>query len=163
MQPTPVFLPGESQGQRSLVGTVYGVTQSWTRLKQFSSSSSGMDILVFPHSSVGKESTCNAGDPGSIPGLGRSSGEGKGYPLQYSDLENSMDCIIHGVIKSQTPLRNFHFHFHGYLIFDKAGKNIQWRKTVSSISGSGKLDSYVQKNEIGTFPNIIHKNKLKMN
>ena len=93
----------------------------------------------FPDSSVGKESTCNAGDPGSIPGLrrstgevigyplqyswasngqcrrpgwipglGRSSGEGKGYPLQYSGLENSMDCIVHGVTKSQTPLNNFH-------------------------------------------------------
>ena len=46
----------------------------------------------FPDSSVGKESACNAGDPGSIPGSGRSSGEGKGYPLQYSGLENSMDC-----------------------------------------------------------------------
>ena len=47
----------------------------------------------FPHSSVGKESACNAGDPGSIPGLGRSPGEGKGDPLQYSGLENSMDYI----------------------------------------------------------------------
>ena len=44
----------------------------------------------FPHSSVGKESACNAGDPGSIPGLGRSPGEGKGYSLQSSGLENSM-------------------------------------------------------------------------
>ena len=49
--------------------------------------------MGFPDSSVGKESACNAGDPGSIPGLGRSPGEGKGYPLQYSGLENSMDCI----------------------------------------------------------------------
>ena len=47
--------------------------------------------LGFPGSSAGKESTCNAGDPGSIPGSGRSPGEGKGYPLQYSGLENSMD------------------------------------------------------------------------
>ena len=46
----------------------------------------------FPDSSVGKGSTCNAGDLGSIPGMGRSPGEGKGYPLQYSGLENSMDC-----------------------------------------------------------------------
>ena len=44
-----------------------------------------------PYSSVGKESTCNAGDPGLIPGLGRSTGEGIGYPLQYSGLENSID------------------------------------------------------------------------
>ena len=94
----------------------------------------------FPHSSVGRESSCNAGEPGSIPGSGRSAGEGighplqyswvplvaqliknlhavwetwvrslgwedspeeeKGYPLQYSGLENSMDCIVHGVTKS---------------------------------------------------------------
>ena len=46
----------------------------------------------FPGSSIGKESTCNAGDPGSTPGSGRFPGEGKGYPLQYSGLENSMDC-----------------------------------------------------------------------
>ena len=42
---------------------------------------------------------------GSIPGLGRAPGEGKSYPIKYSGLENSMDCIIHGVAKSQTPLR----------------------------------------------------------
>ena len=47
--------------------------------------------LGFPDGSVGKESACNAGDPGSILGLGRSSGEGKSYPLQYSGLENSID------------------------------------------------------------------------
>ena len=64
--------------------------------------------MGFPDSSVGKESGCNAGDPGSIPGLGRSPGEGKGYPLKYSGLENSMDCIVHGVAKSRTRLSNFH-------------------------------------------------------
>ena len=48
-------------------------------------------------------------DLGLIPGLGRSPGERNGYPLQYSDLENSMDCIVHGVVKSQTQLSNFHF------------------------------------------------------
>ena len=100
--------------------------------------------LGFPDSSVGKESACNAGDPSSIPGLGRSTGEGIGYPLQYSwaslvaqlvknppamweswvrylgwedssgeekghtiqysGLENSMDCIVYGVAKSRTRL-----------------------------------------------------------
>ena len=55
-----------------------------------------------PDSSVGKESSCNAGNPGSIPGSGRSAGEGKGYPLQYSGLENSMDCVGHGVAESDT-------------------------------------------------------------
>ena len=59
--------------------------------------------------SAGKESACNAGDLGSIPGLGRSPGEGKGYPLQFG-LENSMDCIVHGVAKSWTQLSDFHFH-----------------------------------------------------
>ena len=54
------------------------------------------------YTSTGKESTCSAGDVGSIPGLGRSPGEGNGYPLQYSDLENSMDCTVHRVAKSQT-------------------------------------------------------------
>ena len=56
----------------------------------------------FPGSSAGKESACNAEDLGLIPGLGRSLEEEKGYPLQYSGLENSMDCIAHGVIKSWT-------------------------------------------------------------
>ena len=94
----------------------------------------------FPDSSVGRESTCNAGDPSSIPGLGRSAGEGIGYPLQYSWsslvaqqvknlsamwetwvqslgwedlLENSMDCIVHGVTKNRTGLSDFCFHFQG--------------------------------------------------
>ena len=57
----------------------------------------------FPGGSPGKESTCNTGDLGSIPGLGRSPGGGKGYPLQNSGLENSMElCIVHGVAKSRT-------------------------------------------------------------
>ena len=65
----------------------------------------------FPDSSAGKESACNAGDPGLILGLGRSPGEGIGYPLQYSGLENSMECRVHGVTKSQTWLSDFHFHW----------------------------------------------------
>ena len=69
-------------------------------------------FLGFPIGLAGKESTCNAGDLGLIPELGRSPGEEKGYPLQYSGLENSMDCVIHGVAKSQTQLSDFHFHFH---------------------------------------------------
>jgi len=56
----------------------------------------------FPCGSAGKESACSVGDLGSIPGLGRSPGEKIGYPLQYSGLENSMDCIVHGVAKSRT-------------------------------------------------------------
>ena len=53
------------------------------------------------------QSTCNAGDLGLIPGVGRSLGEGKGYPLQYSGLENSIDCIVHGVAKSRTRWATF--------------------------------------------------------
>ena len=67
------------------------------------------NTMGFPDSSVGKESACNAGDPGLIPGSGRSPGEGLGYPLQYSGLKNSMDCIVHGAAKSWTRLSNFHF------------------------------------------------------
>ena len=58
--------------------------------------------LGFSGWSVGKESTCNAGDLGVIPGLGRSPGEGNGNPPQYSCLENSMDCIVREVAKSHT-------------------------------------------------------------
>ena len=58
--------------------------------------------MGFPCGPTGKESACNAGDLGLILGLGRSPGEGNSYPLQYSGLENSMDCIVHGVAKSQT-------------------------------------------------------------
>ena len=64
--------------------------------------------LGFPDCSAGKESACNAEDLGSIPGLRRSPGEGKGYPLQYSSLENSMDCIVYGVAKSRTQLNDSH-------------------------------------------------------
>ena len=68
-------------------------------------------FLGFPCGSSGKESACNAGDLGLIPRLGRSPGEGKGYPLHYSGLENSMNCMVHGVTKSQAQLSDFHFHF----------------------------------------------------
>ena len=74
-----------------------------------------MHSLGFPCGSAGKESAYNAGDLGLIPGLGRSPGEGKGYPLQCSSLENSMDCIFHGVPKGRTQLSNFHFHFHAFI------------------------------------------------
>ena len=70
----------------------------------------------FPGGSDGKASACNAGDLGSIPGLGMSPGEGNGNPLQYSCLENSKDrgdwqAIVHAVTKSQTWLNDLHFHF----------------------------------------------------
>ena len=67
-------------------------------------------MKYFPDCSVGKEAVCNAGDPNSISGLERSAGEGIGYPFQDSSLETSMDCIVHGVAKSWTKLRDFQFN-----------------------------------------------------
>jgi len=66
-----------------------------------------MDVSLkgFPDSSVDKESACNAGDPGLILGFERSPGEEKSYPLQYSGLENSTDCIVHGVAESDSTER----------------------------------------------------------
>ena len=67
--------------------------------------------------SAGKESACKAGHLGSIPGLGRSPGEGKAYSLQYSGPENSVDCIVHGVTERGTQLSGFHCHFiYTYMI-----------------------------------------------
>ena len=104
-QPTPVFLPGESHGQRNLAGySPWGCKES-NMTEQLS--------LCFPCGSAGKESACNAGNLGSISGLGRSPGEGKGYPLQYSGLENSMDrgtwqATVHGVTESDMTERLLH-------------------------------------------------------
>ena len=67
-------------------------------------------LLGFPHGSAGKESTCNVGDLGLIPELGRCPGEEKGYPLHFSGLGNSMDYTVHGITKSRTQLSNCHFH-----------------------------------------------------
>ena len=71
------------------------------------------EVQGFPCGSAGKDSACDTGDLGLIPGLGRSPGDRKGYPMQYSGLENSMDCIVHGVAKSQRRLSNFHFLSQG--------------------------------------------------
>ena len=77
--------------------------------------------MGFPCGSAGNEPACNAGDLGSIPELGRSPGEGKGYPLQYSGRETSMDCIIHGITKTWTRLSNFYWVspcLYTYIHFD---------------------------------------------
>ena len=71
-------------------------------------------LTGFPCGSAGKESACNAGDLGLIPGFGRSPGEGKGYPLQYSGLENSMDYTVLRVAKSRTQLSNCHSSHNAY-------------------------------------------------
>ena len=73
-------------------------------------------LLGVPCGSAGKESACNTGDLGSVPELGRSPGEGKGYPLQYYGLENSMDCIVHGVTKSRTQLSTHHIAIQIHMI-----------------------------------------------
>ena len=66
-------------------------------------------FLGFSYGSAGKESACNVGDLGLITLLGRSTEEGNGYPLQYSGLENSMDCTVHRTTKSRARPRNFYF------------------------------------------------------
>ena len=99
-------------------------------------------------SSVGKESACNVGDLGSIPVLARSPGEGNSYPLQYSGLENSMDCIVHGVAKSQTWLSDFHTHIHTQpsrcwfmlYILDTRGKKNLWCTWFKSLYFPGGSD-----------------------
>ena len=81
---------------------IFSLSLKWQEEKNYK-----CQIFGFPDSSVDKESACKAGNLGLIPGLGRSPGEGKGYPLQCSGPENSMDCIVHGVTKSQTRRSNF--------------------------------------------------------
>ena len=81
--------------------------------------------MVFLGGSTDKESTCNTGNLDSIPGLERSPGEGNSYPLQHSSLENSRNCIVHGVAKNWTQLGDFHFQlsFHtvrGFSIVNEA-------------------------------------------
>ena len=89
------------------LGRYLGKEEQTTRVKK-AKNEGGQTFKGLCCGSGGKESACNVGDLGSIPGLGRSPGEGKGYPLQYSGLENSMDCIVHGVAESdvteQLPL-----------------------------------------------------------
>ena len=99
--------------------------------------------MGFTGGSAGKESACNVGDLGSISGLGRSPGEGKGYPLQYSGLENSMDCIVHEVAKSWTRLSDFHFHLTtsrngGHLNKHTARQGQRIMKHIGSFQTSDK-------------------------
>ena len=111
-------------------------------------------IMGFPCGSAGKESSCNVGDLGSIPGLGRSPGEGKGYPLQYSGLENSMDCIVHGVTTDRTQLSDFHFsslsHFSSEspMSWEPSQSQIYWYPAKSHIEG---LDTVINESEENGF------------
>ena len=84
-----------------------------------------------------KNLPADVGDAGSVPGLGRSPGERKGYPLQHSGLENSMGCIVHGVGKSQTRLSDFHFHFHfQYSCLENPTGRGAWWATVHGVAKS---------------------------
>ena len=95
-----------SMGRGAWWAKIHGVTKSQTRLSDFTFT------FTYPSGSEDEESACNAGDPGSIPGSGRSSGEGNGKPLQDSCLKNFMDravCLwatVHGVTESRTRLSN---------------------------------------------------------
>ena len=97
--------------------------------------------MGFPCGSAGKESACNVGDLGSIPELGRSPREGKGYPLHYSGLENSMDCIVHGVAKSQTWQSNFHFTLQKML--SGTSLVLQWLRICLPVwEGTGSIPGW---------------------
>ena len=127
------FCPGASLIAQ-LVKNLPAVQDSWVRKIRWRRDRLPTPVfLSFPCGSAGKESACNAGDLGSIPGLGRSPGEGKGYPLQYSGLENSMDCIVHGVSKSWARLSDFHFTSLHRLGQDQGGhgeiiKSERWKQ-----------------------------------
>ena len=84
-------------------------------------------FLGFPYGSAGKESACSVGDLGSISGLGRSSREGKGYPSQYSGLENFMDGIV---VKSRTQLSDFHFTLKNQDFGGGIRTNLQISKSI---------------------------------
>ena len=117
-QPTPVFLPGESQGRGSLVGCrLRGCTRVGHKWSELAAAAAAELECGFPGGSDSKESACNVGDPDSIPGSGRFPAEGNGYSLQYSCLENSMDretwrLTVHGVSKNWTQPRDYTLTFH---------------------------------------------------
>ena len=79
--------------------------------------------MGFPDDSVGNKTSCNVGDLGSISGLGRSPGEGNGYPLQYSGLENSMDCIVHGSQRVRHDCVTFTFIYLSIITLSVNGVN----------------------------------------
>ena len=94
-------------------------------------------FFSFPCGSAGKDSACNVGDLGLIPGLGRFPGEEKGYPIQYSGQENSMDCIVYGAAKSRTWLSNFHSLTHTPITSWKINELEQTMETVTDFSLGG--------------------------
>ena len=103
-------------------------------------------FLGFPCGSAGKESACNVGDLGSIAGVGRSPGEGKGYPFQYSGLENCMDCIVHGVVKSQTTW--------GHVCSVWFSMCFRWLEPVTFLFGSDPPDTGFINMSYSSVPNM---------
>ena len=134
-------LPLSHQGSPPATGyfqTYLGIRFMW-RLKKCPKLSSSLQLNWiktfegFPCGSACKESTCNAGDLGLIPGLGRSPGEGKGFPLQCSGLENPMDCIVHGVTKRH----NWVIFTHSLKIFECGPRNVFYK--LPGVSGEVNL------------------------
>ena len=120
---------------------IHGVTKSWTRQSNFH----------FPGGSDGKESACNAGDLGSIPGLEKSPGERNSYPFQNSGLENSMDCIVYGVTKSRTRLSNFHFQCVNPSFSRAWTSSLHMSKHVLKVAESTTIWETEKQNENKTF------------
>ena len=117
--------------------------------------------MGLPGGSTGEESACNTGDMGSIPRLVRSPGEGNSYPLQYSGLENSMDCKVHGVTKSWTWLSNFHFTSGDHLPmqetdmrcwFNSWVREILWRRAWQHTPVFLPGESHGQRSLVGYSP-----------
>ena len=122
-------------------------------------------VLGLPGGSAGEESACSVGDLGWIPGLTRSPAEGKGYPLQYSSLGNSMGCIVRGAPKSQTQPSDFHFTQMVLVVKNPPG-NAGDTRDAGSIPGLGGspgerngnplqyagLESHGQKSLVGYSP-----------
>ena len=117
----------------------------------------------FPCDSAGKESTCSAGDLGLVPGLGRSPGEGKGYPIQYAVLENSMDCIVHEVAKNRTQLSCFHFTSHSLDVILSFKKNFFLIEIIADDCRltCGYKTCITEENTLSSFPQWSHFVKLQ--
>ena len=123
--------------------------------------------LGFSGGSAGKESACNAEDVGLIPGLGRSPEEGTGCPLQYSGLENFMDCIVHGVAESQTRSSDSHWVLvvtRALLVvscgiwFPDQGSNLgplHWERGLLATGPAGKPPALCSSSSIATWHSAL--------
>ena len=133
----------------TLCGRSTNIFKVWTPFLVFFLAAPPTPVFLgFPDSSVGKESGCNVGGLGWIPGLGRPPEEGKGYLLQYSGLENSMDCIVHGVTESRPRLSTFPFHTACSILVHQRGIKPappsveEWSFNHWTVKGSPKTLNY---------------------